>query len=121
MLEAIRRFFNKPRKGRMFEFSSYLMYNPKPMQQIINLIKIIQPFFYGFFGLIFFLFKLYVLFVLFLVLFGSSVYSLYRHIRYKTYSGNKITINEFKDNLFKSKKTYSESKIVAKVRDKHGR
>jgi len=121
MLDSVKKFFNKPRKGKLFEFSSYLMYNPRPMQQIINLIKFIQPVFYGFFGIIFYIIEYYVVSVFFLVICASSIYGLYKHIKYKMYRGNKITINEVKGHIFKSTKDYTASKIISKVNNKYGR
>ena len=118
---GIKAFFDKPRKGKMFEFASYLMYNPKPFQQIINIVSIVQPFFYGFFMVLFYLLEYYVVFIVFGVMFVSSVYALYKHIRYKTYRGNKISISEAKNGIFKPKKSYSSSKIVVEVKEKYGR
>ena len=122
MLKRIKQFLNKPRRGRLHEFSSYLMYNPKPMQQVINIIRVVQPIFYGFFALVFFfLARIYVLFILFVILFLTTSYSLYKHLRYKGYKGNKITIKQVKSSLFKPKHIYSESKIVVKVNKKYTR
>jgi len=110
----------KPRKGRIFAFSSYLMYNPKAFRDMMTFIRWGQPIMWCIMALIFIYTHITFLAVLFTVFFVISAYQLYKYIRWG--KAITMTVAEAKEIMIKDKKQpYAESKIVSGVNRQHGR
>lgn len=117
----LRKMLNQTRSGKLYEFASYLMYNPKAMRDLINFVKFAAPITNLLLILLFLHLHINVVAFIFMFMFLITAYQLYKFIQIKGYKHKVMNLHEMKGIVFNKQKEYGESEIVSTINKKYKR